>query len=744
MKKLILSLVLIFSVVCLSACGGGTTTVSELEVSGQKTEFVVGDEFSNGAIKVVAKLSDGSSLDVTGQAEVTNPASIEVAGTYAVIISYKGVYTSYQVNVKPVPVVEVPVARNFESFGELVEVTSENAGLVKEGSIAVDNDGYVQNYTYEFGKNYTKVSNGYSEQHYQLLEDETVFGVEVSENWEGILVPGYIYEPSAENMKGAQLSSIVSWAADIYGVEQLVAYFYEQSQAAAISAEHVEVCPACGNNTVYSISYESVVDNYYYYCTTVEVTVSAQETIESVYVDIAGYYSEEKVAKDEEGNVIGLVDEYADADFHRYVTASQVVGERTAVNEHTADKYLYQSFDIVDSEGKAVEEGQVINATMSVATNFGLVNATPETAASTVDQINVTIYDAEGNETYSVFGSYDEYEGALVVTAYKAGEYTVVVSTTNVEKSFKLVVEPAKVEYFAAAVYDASWYDYVETSEVTVYEGVAFEFKALVNDGADKAYTAALKEASEFATITELYEGHEFVASKAGTYEIVLTSASDANYTATITVTVNAAPSLADLLVGKYTFTSMMLGTFTYEFTPDAEGATSGTCSIVSEGGYINPIDTVVKYSVVDGALVVTDLEGGMPTASFGTDASFNLCCIYNGYEQGALVKVQEGETSSEVEGVYTCTTYVHPMTGMPLEMVLTFNADGTGNYNFMGYYYFGTFTFTAENGVITFSNVEAMFGPAVELSATYEGNSVTCSYVDADGVAVEGLVYNK
>ena len=77
-------------------------TVSELEVSGQKTEFVVGDAFDEGEIKVVAKLSDNTSLDVTKDAKVSAPASLESVGTYAVIVTYKAFSTSYQINVAPV------------------------------------------------------------------------------------------------------------------------------------------------------------------------------------------------------------------------------------------------------------------------------------------------------------------------------------------------------------------------------------------------------------------------------------------------------------------------------------------------------------------------------------------------------------------------------------------------------------------------------------------------------------------
>ena len=132
-----------------------------------------------------------------------------------------------------------------------------------------------------------------------------------------------------------------------------------------------------------------------------------------------------------------------------------------------------------------------------------------------------------------------------------------------------------------------------------------------------------------------------------------------------------------------------------------------------------------------------------MPQASFDFDANYNLICIYNGYEQGILVK--EGASSSEVSGSYVYSM-PHPMVpGFTIDYVLTFNADGTGSYDLKGQSYYGTFTYVAENGVITFSDVTPLLGTnPVTLTATYEGNVVTATYYCAEWEETETNEYVK
>ena len=817
MKKIILSLVLLLSVICLVSCTGESgVKVSGLEVSGQKTEFVVGEEFETGEIKVVAMLSDNTSLDVTKDAKVTEPASLSSVGTYAVIVTYKEYSTSYQINVAPVAaeanlIVDAAEAKtsyvigeevsaegakvyhvsgaqleevaisecqvkvvdaqgnevsgaikvsgvynvvvsyaelsasysvavaihSYENVADAIAAGVANAGNVNSGVAVMTNYGSSTKYIYEIGNGYLKSASGsdeygYDVYHYELQEDGTVFGVNEYENWDGAMTIGPAYDVTENHVLGADFSSLLSYSVPMFGLEAVVSGLYEQgaSETSTNFESSVEVCPSCGAHVAYTFSYEFVQENFYYYFVSVSFGLSESESISSVEVTMDAYYSEEKVVVDESGNVIGVQPDVEYPDFSRVLEGSQNDGERTATNPYPAESLVFSSFDIVDENNNDVN-GTTVNATMGGSVYLSVVNAAPSTASGAIDEVVITVLDADGFETYSVYGSYDS--GMISLSAYQPGTYTVNVTTAKVEKSFTLVVEAAAVEYFAPAVYDASWWEFVEKSEVSVYANVLVEFNAYVNDGADASYTAQFKEAYENATLNEGWEAHEFTASAPGTYVVVLTSTVNPAFSAELTIVVSEAPSVAELLTGTYAFDSGMFGKFVYVFSTDFEGAASGTCSITAPGNEMfgaPAVDVVVKYSYEDGWLTVTDVNGMMPQASFTFDASYNLVCVYNGYEQGILER--EGASSSELEGTYVYS-FNHPMTGMLVEEMIIFNADGTGFYDLCGSMFVGTFSFTAEDGIIVFSNIESLMGELPVLLANYEGNVVTLTYSNAD-----------
>ena len=64
-----------------------TATLESISVTGQKTEFNVGDEFTHDTAKVTATYSDGSTKDVTASATFSKP-DMTTAGTKEVTVSY--------------------------------------------------------------------------------------------------------------------------------------------------------------------------------------------------------------------------------------------------------------------------------------------------------------------------------------------------------------------------------------------------------------------------------------------------------------------------------------------------------------------------------------------------------------------------------------------------------------------------------------------------------------------------------
>ncbi len=723
MKKFILSLVVLLGILSVVSCGGNVT-VKELEVSGQKTEFVLGEKFETGNIKVVAKLSDGTSPDVTKDAKVNGPASLEVAGTYAVIVSYLGQNAAYQISVSA----PEKGPKNYDSVEAALNAGLVGAQNVKSGSAVIGQWGDEIPYSYEFGQNYLKVSTAtewYSEDlHYELQADESVFGVRV--DGEGYV--SQIVEPSNLAVNGIDFSGIVNYSAEVYGVEALVKYFYDQSQLESASnyAESIEACPLCDAHIAYEFSYHTIGEGQYDVIT-VSFSLGEEEHLSQASVVIDVYYSEEDLEYDEEDNIIGLVEGHGKPDYSHSVKATQEAGERTLVNEHSAAKYLYESFDLLDGEGNNVDGKEVELAAGSVLT-LNVANASPEGANSTVDEIKVFVTDAEGMETFYAYGSC--YEGLVEISAFQMGTYYVTVSSYNVSKSFTLVVTEPAVSEFYAAVYNGV--EYVATSSTTAYVGASVEIGAVVNQYADASFTATISKGDASAKLELSGSSYLFTAAVLGTYEVLLTSKENAEFTATLTIEVVAAPTVAELLTGKWSYVEDWGFTLLYEFQPASEGATSGTCVITYTDFYSGEATVyTIKYAYADGQLSYTNEDGEeltMNDYAFILGANYTLVAAYgDGYEIGTLERVDE----SSIAGEYLFIE-VNPKTGWEIYNVLILNEDGTGSYELNSQVgaHSGEFKWELVGEEIVFSDVVALYGTEpVELVGYYVDGVIILTY---------------
>ena len=799
MKKLFLFLLVGFFAVVVAACSN-LPTLESISISGQDVEFYVGEEFNTGELKVVAKLSDASTEDVTSQAAVSQNANMNVAGTYTVTVEYKGLIQTYDIVVVEDTLVSVAVenakaeykigevvsfegAKITETYvsGKVVEAAASdykvsiscngetyegafaklgtntvkltkgavscefdvnvvanvytnvadavlvgvaNANKVASGNVIVDNEGYVSEYNYKFGYNFVEIQGPDTTDYYSLLENDTVFGVVSGIDWEGNEYLEAAYDPTLNNLLGADLRSVLNYTYDIFGVESLVdtLSYVGQSDEAINYTEEV-------NENNFKFAYEIVIDGFYYYFVKVEFVLDAEaEVFTNVNVEMKGYM----FILNEETWEYEQPTEFGEPDFTRVVTATQVLGAQNAENPYPVEELLIQSFELEDEEGNKLENGATVTSGLKVALNLNVVNINPTTANTNIDQITVTVLDEYGEETYSVYGSYNF--GMLSVTAYKVGTYQLVIASANVEYTLSFVVEFSPLESFVAGVYNADWWELVEADSATVYTNQVLEFGAIVNEGAD----AAFEVSCEGAEISE-GEYYQFVAAEVGTYVITLTSKVNPEFTATITVEVTEAPSLAEILNGEYQFTSMMLGTAVYTFVPESEGALNGELTIVYKGPNVGNGEAYFSYEYSFGFLQLTPLNPGSYRCLFGAELSetYSLLCTYNGWAQGELVR-PEPAAEGALSGNFT-TTYPHPMNQMPMEMVLSFNVDGSGYYSLMNGMYEGSFAYVNNEGVIEFSDVFASFGTDVELAATIEGNVITCSVnFIMDGVTLD------
>lgn len=695
-----------------------------LAVENLKTEYFIGEELSfEGAVaketfesgKVVD--ADLASYDVV----IKDAEGKEYAGAFAkvgknTVVLAKGAFTyEFDVNVN---------ANLYSSVLDAIAAGVQNLDKVSNGTASLDNEGYVVDYEFAFGDNYTKVVDSNGTNHFTLLEDGSAFGIVEGLDWEGNPFMEPSYEPIPEYLKGVDFRSVLSYAYDMYGVEGLVETL---AYAGETAINYQEVLPTEVNESaVYAFSYEIIIEDFYYNFVNVEFTLDANtEVITDVKVEIKGYM----FAYNEETGEYEQPTEFTETpDFTRVVTANQVIGERNAENPYPIEELYINSFDVLDENGNKLESGATITAPLQTSYSLEIANLNPETANPAIDKINVLFLDAEGSEVYTVFGSYEF--GYVTFTAYQAGTYQLVISSANVNYAFQLEVAYAPLESFVAGVYDEDWWGLVEADSATVYAGQTLQFGAVVNDGANPALVATC----EGVEITE-GEYYEFVASEVGTYVITLTSSVNPEFTAALTVIVEEAPSAADLLNGEYEYNDPWLGSANYVFTPAEEGAANGELVITYEGQGIPAGTGYFTYEYVDGSLQVVPQNPGSYNCPFGVelDEAYNLVCTYNGWAQGELNKVEEViKVEGALNGTYA-TIYVHPMNGFELAMELLFNVDGTGYYSLMNGAYEGTFNYINAEGVITFSNIEALFGALVELTATISDNVITCTSVFTD-----------
>lgn len=717
-------------------------TLKDLEVNATdvKTQYVIGDEVSLENLVVYETYSNtigedtiAQFTDLTGYTvKVTDKASQEVTGafnaygTYTVTLSKGEFSDSYTVRVGAVV---------YENATSALEVALSNSHKVNSGTISIENYGTVNTYEYAFGQNYTTYKNADGEYHFTLNEDGSVFGINIYENRDGQMAIGTVYEPTEIYMAGPDLSSVVQYQSEVYGFENLISYLHtagteEESETVWNYKEgFADECSVCGIHHSYTFSYESYVNDYYNFID-VKFTVDPLTNIlASANINIDTYYSE-SMDYNAENNTFTVKAEITEADFTRVIEASQNAGERNLVNEHTPEMYQFESFDL-SQNGNPLTNETVIEAVVREPIYVSLSNVTPETASFEVDQINVVAYDSNNEESYSVFGGYEADYESIVITAYKVGEYTIEVSTSNITKTFKVNVAYSDLTSFEVGVYDSNYYKYVAKSSINVYPNVELDITSIVNENANPAYTIELA-ATENASLTEGEDNnYYFVATAEGTYEVVLTSTVNPELKSTLTITVLPAPTAADILVGTYEFFGAMWGTVTYEFTPESEGATSGTVSISAVGGYADA-EGLFNYSYADGYLECTPANAGSAMCYFSAalNANYEVVCLYNGWEQGVCTKVEETvESDCPIVGKHS--TSVINKNGMELPCEIQFNADGTGKYELLNSHYYGEFSYTLEDTVITFSNVNPLIGTSeITLTGSYVENVISITYV--------------
>ena len=453
MKKLLSYLFLLVAVIVLASCEA-VVSVSSIQVSGQKEEFLLGEEFSTGEMKVIAVYSNGNEEDVTSKVTVTPSTDMSAAGNFTVEVYFEGCKVEYSIKVEQPQLVsvevnhsaapksfmigqefsseglevvahytnsitgetqetvegyevvvknaagevvegsferigtytvsvsfggheesyEVVVSNEYASVFEAIEAGVANANEVASGKYSVNYSWGSSNYEYAFGENYFTYADEYgTTYHYSLNEYGEALGASVSEDY----VSSYIDAP--EYVLGCQ-QSVIYDSVTYYGADGMIQSLYQFAKDLEIAV--VESI----SEGVYSYSYNYTFEEldwfteeilYSYYVINVEFKLGEASEIKEATFTLAQYYAEQiVVAEDGTWTVIeGQVSE--DQNVYKF---EQVAGERTLENPYSAEKVMYQSFDLQTLTGEAAPAEVTIMAGESV--DLVIANALPETAIS--------------------------------------------------------------------------------------------------------------------------------------------------------------------------------------------------------------------------------------------------------------------------------------------------------------------------------------------------------------------------
>ena len=333
-------------------------------------------------------------------------------------------------------------------------------------------------------------------------------------------------------------------------------------------------------------------------------------------------------------------------------------------------------------------------------------NVDSKTGDFSFEDMIITVVDAEGN-VYDGLGvaDYGEY---LNIGTYSAavGTYTVTVETAKTEKTFKVVVKaPETTSLETAVTIDGS--KTVVTS-YDVFVGATIDVMSKVNSRADARYSIVVTgdNASDAVVVVpestaavgqwNYYYGaaSQVTFNKAGVYTIVLTSLANSELTATLTVTVTEPPEIEDVLNGSYAYSDMYMSgqTIYVTFTPDAEGALTGTANIYLEDEFMALAGSyTVKYSYdEDNGLVLTNTDGSAFNDLLITYSNYVLTAewSYEGwwgpeYTSGNLAVSDPYTPPAAIDvvaGEYRYYSYDENYNLICL-LIININDDGTGTY---------------------------------------------------------------
>lgn len=508
-----------------------------------------------------------------------------------------------------------------EAAAKINGVSYEMAMGVEDPYISTGSIVFANGYTIVLGDDYNTYYSTYT-----VGEDEKLFAVKAYfeyDNGNKIIASTErdLFATDLNALKGTTFSLLYTYEG--LGTENFVNTLYSFAVDNTVYAYTERYDAATGT---YGFSY--VVENVIAQVIDVEVTV-VEGAITKVVAN-AFEYAEGTFVLDTENDVFTVLPE-AVAESQHVLTIDQTVGERsTDPNPYTAADYLIEDLKLY----VGVQNGTELNewdeeVPVYVASDNEIVNGSTITIKPGKDNALVAVV-AEGDvakipfnniEVNSGDDSYkfiaDSYYPYDFYTYNKVGTWEVTVTGEFNTITFTVVVEYDNPTELSPAVgvdnYDTLTKEPAES--VTVYAGNTVALGAIAAATSQNPAVVGSVDAQYAEVVTLTTEGDYvlFTATQPGEYVVTLTSAVEDTVSTTITVVVEEAPSVADLLNGKYTFTDYNSVNGTVTFTPDSEGATTGTVVIeFSLEDYWSSLEMTetATYAVEGTTVTLTHVEG--------------------------------------------------------------------------------------------------------------------------------------
>lgn len=579
----------------------------EIDVSNVKTIYDLGEEISFDGIKLVCTYENAQNALI--QKEITSVKDFDVEikgpdgsvlttmtlnalGKYTVTISSGDVKDSYGITVASVDIstVEGAIAAAYAFSGEVVSGTE----VVNSSMYGTSNVYREFNFAYEFGDNYLNVKETQSEKedlHLSIDADGALFCTRIVD---GVQVPNNYSD--ADMMNGVP---VYLWyqSYKAYGVEAAIANLYENGQ----TATNVDfTMSADADNREYSFSYSGLKFTFNmnardYYETKVTFRLGERYNIE--YARIQQGYWENNANFADDGSIAeenttfrtdaetGITTPLKDVSKNINITVNQTTGQRVKTNPYSRDDFTVRSFDL-KYDNKILEDGATITTQISAASRslfIDIENILPASANFTNDALRFSLAGSHSGEvdssTILLENGLQAYRrnNRIMISFDHGGDWTLIMRTTNIEKTVRLSVTGAAPEEMNTVVYNPLSKIFYKATDATTMAGGSLIFYGEVNEYADASQTAVVTSSNAgSANIEEVtVDGvscFAFIATEAGEYAVKITSVADSSITCELLITVVAAPDMASLLSGKYTATDAGGAVFEVTFTPENTG----------------------------------------------------------------------------------------------------------------------------------------------------------------------------